>query len=253
MKRVARFVVLLALGMHVPGASAADLESSSPALDILVYGASGDIGRHVVDEALARGHRVKAVSRDPARIDRRHPHLTVNRGDILDPESIRSLIGGRDIVVVSVRGVIGEPSDPENSVALKGLRHVVEAARESPVPGPRILHVGGAGSLELEPGRLLADALPGLFMSQTLETEIRAQVLALEYLRGVDDVAWTYITPPKVLTERKRTGRYRIGGDRMMEDEYGASTISRADFAVALIDEAERGDYLRQRFSVARR
>ncbi|NNL03835.1 MAG: hypothetical protein HKO85_01005, partial [Xanthomonadales bacterium] len=111
---------------------------------------------------------------------------------------------------------------------------------------------GGAGTLELASGQLLADALPGVFMNRELRTEIAAQVRALDYLRRVDDVAWTYITPPKVLSERKRTGRYRIGGDRMLEDERGASAISRADFAVAVVDEAERGRFIRQRFSVAR-
>lgn len=227
-------------------------EPAEKALKILVFGASGKIGSHVVDEALARGHAVTAVSRDPARIEKHHPRLSVEQGDILDPPDVRSLVERQDIVVVSVRGVVGDSGDPEDAVALQGLRNVVGAVRGSDSRETRVLHVGGSGSLEVAPGRLLADELPGLFIDKALETEIEAQVLALEYLRGIEDVAWTYITPPKVLSERERTGRYRIGGDRMLEDDRGASAISRADFAVAVIDEAERGRFVRQRFSVAR-
>jgi putative NADH-flavin reductase len=67
----------------------------------------------------------------------------------------------------------------------------------------------------------------------------------------VTDVKWTYATPAKNFTDGKRTGKFRIGGDQLMEDENGKSTISRADFAVALIDEAETAQHIRQRFSVA--
>ncbi|MBT8055508.1 MAG: NAD(P)H-binding protein [Gammaproteobacteria bacterium] len=251
---MARLTLLLVLSALFGCQSTAETspEPAPQPLHVLVYGASGNIGRHIVDEALARGHLVTGVTRDPSRIKRRHPGFSVVQGDILEPNSIRSLIADRDIIVISVRGILGNSEDPEDAVALRGLRAVVETVRESGKAGPRVLHVGGAGTLELASGQLLADALPGVFMNRELRTEIAAQVRALDYLRGVDDVAWTYITPPKVLSERKRTGRYRIGGDRMLEDERGASAISRADFAVAVVDEAERGRFIRQRFSVAR-
>jgi putative NADH-flavin reductase len=250
---MARLTILLVLSVLF-GCQSTAMTPPAPAarpLQILVYGASGNIGHHIVDEALARGHLVTGVSRDPSRIEQRHSGFSIVQGDILEPDSIRSLIAGRDIIVISVRGILGDSEDPEDAVALRGLRAVVETVRESGKAGPRVLHVGGAGTLELASGQLLADALPGVFMNRDLRTEIAAQVRALDYLRGVDDVAWTYITPPKVLSEHQRSGRYRISGDRMLEDERGASAISRADFAVAVVDEAERGRFVRKRFSVA--
>lgn len=220
-------------------------------LSFIVYGASGKVGSHVVEEALARGHRVTAVSRDPARITRTHENLQAVRGDILDKAGVSSLLAGHDLVVVSVRGVTGDGSDPSQAVALAGLNNVVEALRESGNGTTRVLHVGGAGSLEIEPGVLLADRLPALFMPRSLETEVAAQIEALEYLRGVDDVSWTYVTPPRTFTSGRRTGDYRIGGNRLLEDRNGRSRISRADFAVALVDEAENGVYGNRRMSVA--
>ena len=237
------FVLLLA------GTVTADERGES--LSILVYGASGKVGSHIVDEALARGHRVTAVSRDPARIDRRHDRLAAVGGDILDPDSVSGLVAGHDLVVVSVRGVTGEGRSPQDAVTLAGLKNVVTALRQPGNETRRVIYVGGAGSLELEDGVLLAERLPALFMPRSLEVEVAAQVEALAYLRGIEDVSWTYITPPRSFTRGERTGNYRIGGDRLLEDRNGMSRISRADFAVALIDEAENTEHVNRRISVA--
>ena len=80
---------------------------------------------------------------------------------------------------------------------------------------------------------------------------IIGQIWALDFLRSVTDVDWTYITPPKHFTNGKRTAVFRVGGDRMMKDAHGRSRVSRADFAVAVIDEAERAEHVRQRISIA--
>lgn len=227
------------------------VESGRHSLKILVYGASGKVGSQVVDEALNRGHRVTAVSRDPGKISRSHQHLTVVRGDVLEPASVAGLVSGQDVIIVSVRGIAGNSKDPADAVTRLAAGNVVDALRENGNETGRLLHVGGAGSLEIKPGVLLADRLPRLFMPKSLELEIEGQILTLEYLRSVSDVDWTYATPPRNLTRGKRTGKYRIGGKQLMEDQNGKSSISRADFAVALIDEAENAAYVRQRFSVA--
>jgi putative NADH-flavin reductase len=111
--------------------------------------------------------------------------------------------------------------------------------------------VGGSGSLEVEPGVLFAERLPKIILPKGLEVEILGQILALEFLCKVDNVKWTYVTPPKSFSNGPRTGTYRIGGDRALEDERGRTRLSRADFAVALIDEAEQAAHVRERISVA--
>ena len=220
-------------------------------LEILVYGASGKVGTHVVEEGLHRGHRITAVSRDPGRITRAHEYLQVEQGDILDPDGVLDLVRGTDIVVISVRGVTGDRQDAVDAVPYLGLKNVVEALRKAGRSAARLIHVGGSGSLEVEPGKLFADQLPEFLLPKHLELEIAGQVAALGYLRTVTDVKWTYATPAKNFTNGKRTGEFRIGGDRLMEDARGRSRISRADFAVAVIDEAENAEFVRDRFSVA--
>jgi len=257
-KRAAGIVLLVVIGFSVAltanswwdERSAHKTEAGSGSLKILVYGATGKVGGHVVAEALNRGHLVTAVSRDPSRITNSHDHLTAVKGDILDPDSVAELVVDQDIVIVSVRGIAGKSKKPEDAVPRIGVERVVNALRDSGDTAVRLIHVGGSGSLEVEPGVVYADKLPKVLLPKSLELEIAGQVLALEYLRTVTDVKWSYATPAKNFTNGERTGVFRIGGDQLLEDSRGRSRISRADFAVALIDEAENADYIRQRFSV---
>jgi len=243
-----RFLFTLFLLLIAFGAAHADDVSG---LKILVYGATGKVGTHVVDEALARGHIVTAVSRDPSQISRRHQDLFAVKGDLLDAESIASLVIDQDVIIISVRGIIGKSKNPEDALQRIAVEKVVNVLREIGDDAPRLIHVGGSGTLEVEPGVLYADKIPRIFLPKSLEMEIQGQILALEYLRTVTDVKWSYATPAKNFTNAERTGDFRIGGDKLLEDKRGKSRISRADFAVALIDEAESAAHVRARFSVA--
>jgi hypothetical protein len=224
---------------------------ADPTLDIVIYGATGEVGLHVMQEALDRGHRVTAVSRNPAQLEMQHPNLSVVKGDLLDTASVTETVTGQDVVVLSVRGVIGASDSPESALQFIAAEILVDVLFRLEDRAPRLIHVGGSGSLEVEPGILFAAKLPKILLPKDLEVEILGQILALEFYRKVDDVKWTYITPPKNFTNGPRTGVYRIGGDRALEDERGKTRVSRADFAVALIDEAEQARHVRGRFSVA--
>ena len=173
------------------------------------------------------------------------------KGDLLDPVSVSSIVGGKDVVIVSVRGVIGKSGDATRALQYIAAERLVDALYPLADDGARLLHIGGSGSLEVRPGVLFSDTLPRFILPRGLKTEIDGQILALEFFRKVDDVRWTYITPPKSFNNRSRTGNYRIGGDRALEDDRGRTRISRADFAVAVIDEAETAGHVRQRVSIA--
>lgn len=237
-------LVLLVAPGHVTA------QAGSNSLKVLVYGATGKVGNQAVSEALNRGHIVTAVSRDPSRIIQTHEKLTAVQGDVLDPESVASLVIGQDVVIISVRGVLGKSKDPNDAVPLIAVKNLVSTLRDMGDTAPRLIHVGGSGSLEVKPGVSYADTLPMLFIPRKLQVEIEGQVLALQYLRTVTDVDWSYATPAKNFTNGKRTGIFRIGGDQLLESSSGRSRISRADFAVALIDEVETAEHIRQRYSV---
>lgn len=250
--KIAQLVLLPALILVLAGGASLSWFEAAAAepLKLLVYGATGRVGSRVVDEALDRGHRVTAVSRDPSRIEKRHDNLGAVRGDVLDRASVSELIEGQDVVLVAVRGAVDKSKDPAKTVHRLAVEVIVEAMREMGPSAPRLIFSGGAGSLEIEPGVIYADKLP-FFLPGFVKQEIKGHILVLEYLQGVDDVRWTYVSPPKKFKPGKRTGKYRIGGDKMLTDERGKSRISMEDFAIALVDEAENGRFVGQRFSVA--
>ncbi len=237
--------VLVAVGLVSDGHAA-----TSDGLKIMVYGATGRVGSRVVNEALDRGHEVIAVSRDPAGIKQQHARLSTAKGDVLDRESVVGLVSDQDVIVVSVRGSVNKSKDPEQTVHYMAADILVGVLRNMGDRAPRLIYVGGAGSLEVEPGVLYADGLPK-FMPRFIRQEIQGHILTLEYLRTVDDVRWTYISPARKFKPGKRTGIYRIGGDQMLLDKKGKSKISMEDFAVALIDEAENSAHVGKRFSDA--
>lgn len=224
---------------------------SGEALDIVIYGATGEVGSHVVREALDRGHRVTAVSRHPEQVEMQHANLTIVKGDLLDSNSVAGTVAGQDVVILSVRGVIGDSGTPESALQFIAAETLVDVLYRTGDEAPRLLHVGGSGSLEVEPGVLFAWKLPTFVLPKSLEIEIVGQILALEFYRKVDDVNWTYVTPPMNFTNGRRTGVFRIGGDRALKDKRGRCRLSRADFAVAMIDEVEQAKYVRKRISVA--
>jgi putative NADH-flavin reductase len=220
-------------------------------LDIVIYGATGEVGSHAVHEALRRGHRVTAVTRNPAQVDLQHANLSIVEGDLLNKAGVAGTVSGKDVVIVSVRGVLGNSKKPVSALQFIAAVTLVDVLFRMGNSAPRLIHVGGSGSLEVEPGVLYAAKLPKILLPKNLEVEILGQILTLEFFRKVDDVNWTYVTPPKNFTNGPRTGVFRIGGDRALEDWRGRTRLSRADFAVALIDEAEQAAHPRQRISVA--
>ena len=243
--------VVLLIAVFVTSGFVSDGYTATPdGLNILVYGATGRVGSRVVNEALDRGHTVTAVSRDPSRIKQQHDKLSTAKGDVIDQGSVDELVSGHDVIVVSVRGSVDKSKDPEKTVHRMAAEILVGVLRGKGDSAPRLIFVGGAGSLQIEPGVLYAEDLPKL-MPGFIRQEIQGHLLTLEYLRTVDDVGWTYISPAKKFKPGKRTGIYRIGGDEMLLDKKGKSKISMEDFAVALIDEVENSAHVMERFSVA--
>ncbi|WP_030261932.1 NAD(P)-dependent oxidoreductase [Streptomyces sp. NRRL B-24484] len=210
---------------------------------IAVFGANGSIGRCIVTEALARGHRVTAAVRDPGRYQGLTPEVA--RGDVLAAEDVARVAEGQDALVSAVGGGDGP-----------GTRRLVEPAARSLVAGlralgsaaPRLIVVGGAGSLETAPGVRVWDT-PGL--PADVRQMMHAHGEALAFLRTVADLQWTVLSPAADLLPGERTGHYRTDTDRLVIDAEGRSAVSIPDFAVALVDEIEQPRHLGERFTCA--
>lgn len=105
--------------------------------------------------------------------------------------------------------------------------------------------------------QVLLEVAPGvkLFDTPKLPKEALPESIAgglfLDQLRREEALDWTFISPAALFFEGPRTGSYRVGGDQLLTDADGKSTISFADYAIALADEVEAPKHRRARFSVA--
>src|SRR5210317_726100 len=116
-----RIIIMPLVLILVAGVAHAD-----DALDIVIYGATGAVGSYIVQEALDRGHRVTAVSRNPEQVVMQHDNLSVVKGDLLDTASVTATVTGRDVVILSVRGVIGDSGMPENALQFMAAETLVD-------------------------------------------------------------------------------------------------------------------------------
>jgi uncharacterized protein len=211
---------------------------------IAVFGSTGTLGSRITREALDRGHHVTAVVRASSSTPPTHPALRVTTGDVLDPASIAAAVAGHDVVISAVGGGDGAA---HQAVVKPSAVALVEALRRLGDQAPRLIAVGGAGSLTTADGTQVWDT-PGL--PEDLLLIMHAHGDALDHYRTVQDVDWTNLSPAATIAPGERTGRYRTGLDDLLVDAAGASAISAEDYAVAVLDEVERPQHRGRRFTV---
>lgn len=210
---------------------------------IAVIGGGGMIGRRIVQEMLDRGHTVSIVVRDRAKVGETHGPLTVVEGDVLDHVALAELGAGSDVVVSAVGTARAE--EPDYSIYVRAAESLVTALRRLDDAAPRLIVVGGVGSLLDTSGRLLLDRV-----AEDRLPEHLGQKAALDFYLTVTDVRWTYISPPGRIAPGERAGVYRTAGDELLVDGAGDSSISMEDYAVAIADEVETPRHVGRRFTV---
>jgi uncharacterized protein len=213
-------------------------------MKVLVFGGSGVIGRAITAELLERGHTVTAASRSGAPVE----GLVVQAvtGDARDPGSVARLATGQDAVASAIGPRHGTGEDPADSL-LAAARGLAEGLRRAGVR--RLVVVGGAGSLEVAPGKRMVDSPE--FPPDRKPTALAHARTLDEVYRGIHDLDWTYVSPAGVIGPGERTGEFRVGGDQLLVDESGQSRISIPDYAIAFADELEDGEAFRRRITVA--
>ena len=209
-------------------------------MNIALIGASGFIGSALLAEALARGHSVTAIVTKPEKLTP-SPQLRALACDVQDSAALSATLRGNDAVISAFSG--HAQADTEDYY-LRGMRSIIAAANQAKVP--RLLVVGGAGSLEVAPGLQLLDTpeFPAMY-KPTAEGARKA----LELLRGEKALDWTMLSPSAVIAPGERTGKFRLGGDQLLTGADGASKISVQDYAVAMVDELEKPAHSRRRFT----
>ncbi len=114
----------------------------------------------------------------------------------------------------------------------------------------RLLVVGGAGSLYVNPEHTVTVDMDKNFPQAWLPIS-HAHGDALNFLKNSKNLKWTYISPAADFqAEGERSGEYTLAGEEFTLNSKGESTISYADYAIALVDEIISGNHINERISV---
>lgn len=197
-------------------------------MKIALIGSTGRIGRHLAQEARSRGHKVRSLLH--AARSTLEEDATTRVADVFDGAALADAVRGQDAIV----SAYGAPADAPHLLPL-ATAAIVKAATVAGVR--RLVTVGGAGALEVQPGVRLADTAG---FPPSLLPKVRAHADALSVLAG-SGLHWTCVAPAVQIGPGERTGRYRLAVGAV-----AGSSISYPDFACALLDELEGDRHPRQ-------
>ncbi len=200
-------------------------------MKIALIGATGKIGSKVLHELETRGHIVTAISRHAEGAAEAQARIPCDGND---SAKLAQCLKGHDAVVASV------PFAPGLS------EHIMAAVKQAGVK--RFVVVGGAGSLEIAPGKTLKETLN---LPEAIMKFLDEAAATLGRLRAEPSLDWTFFSPAAEIGPGERTGHFRLGGDQLVKDADGKSRISYDDYAIALVDELERPQHVRRRFTAA--
>lgn len=212
--------------------------------NVTLIGASGFVGTAILNELLARGHRVTAVIRNPGKIGIKSPSLTVVQADVTDTSALVAACKGRDAVISAYNPGWTNPNIYEET--LRNYPLILEAVRQSGVR--RLLCVGGAGTLFCAPGLRVVDS--GVIPDAIMGGVRSLGEFYLNTLMNEKEIDWIFFSPAGTLEPGKRTGKFRLGKDDLIVDENGNSHISVEDYAVAMVDELENPKHHYERFTI---
>ena len=201
---------------------------------IVIFGATGRTGHHLVAEALSAGYEVRVLVRDASRLPVRHKRLQIVEGDVLDTTAVEQAVSSTDAVL----SVLGHTKTSTNEVQTVGAENIVGAMKKNSVS--RLISLTGAGVRDEKDRPKLVDKLFGLLLKilqpAVLEdAERHAEVIKAS---GLD---WVIVRAPR-LTDGPRTGEYRVG----YVGKNSGTKISRADVAGFMLGQLTADEYLHQ-------
>lgn len=201
-------------------------------MKLIIFGATGTVGRQVVEQALNQGHSVTAFARNPDRLDLQHPRLQRMRGDVMDFEVVKQGIQGQDAVVC----VLGSGKKLTGTVRSGGTRKIIQAMEEMGVRRLICQSTLGAGDSWGSLNFYWKYVMFGLILRNVFADHEKQE----EYVRQ-SQLDWTIVRPGAFL-DGELTGHYRHGFPGT--DSSSQLKISRADIADFILKQLSDNTYL---------
>jgi putative NADH-flavin reductase len=203
-------------------------------LRVAIFGASGRTGRPLVEQALAAGHEVRVLVRDPSKFQIRHARLAVVHGDVLDAAKVGEIIAGTDAVL----NALGQTKTSPKDVQTRGTENIVAAMEGHGVR--RLVSLTGAGVRDPRDEPKLVDRAI-TFLLKRLQPDVLEDGVRHSEVIKRSDLDWVIVRGPR-LTEGPKKGEYRVG----MVGKNSGTRISRADLAEFMLGQLTTDTHLRQ-------
>lgn len=204
---------------------------------ITVFGASGSVGRHVVEQALRNGHDVTAFTRDRARITASDPRLEIVEGDATDPEALLPAVKGVDAVIVA----LGDGR--KGGIREAGTAAVIDAMESAGVRRLICQSTIGVGDSRGNLTFWWKYVVFGALLRPAYQDHVRQEELV-----RASALDWT-IVRPSAFTDGPVTGGYRHGFDG--QDRTTQLKIARADVAHFLIGQLDDDSHVGRAVSLS--
>lgn len=213
--------------------------------NVLLIGATGFVGSAILRELVNRGHKVTAVARNTDKV-MKDDNVTAVKADVADVDEIAKLAEGKDAVISAYNPGWANP-DIKHLIETNYPK-ILEAAKKGGVR--RLLIVGGAGTLFVKPGLRVVDS--GAIPEAIMDGVRPLGNFYLDTLTKENDIDWVFLSPAGTFDEKgERTGIFRLGKDDLIVDpKTGTSHISVEDYAVAMVDELEKEQHHKERFTL---
>jgi len=215
-------------------------------MKVALIGASGFVGKAILNELVSRGNEVIAIARDTAKIESNDEQVSKVAVDVLETEKLAAVLAGADAVVSAFNAGWTNPNLYNDTV--EGANAIQAAVKASGVK--RYIFIGGAGTLQIDGHQLVdgpdfpAEIKPGA-------TAVRDYFNTLKQEKELD---WLFFSPAIEMHQGitiGRTGKYRLGKTSPVFNDEGRSILSVEDLAIVIADELENNAHHQEQFTAA--
>ena len=203
---------------------------------IAVFGANGPTGRLLTGQALAAGHQVAAVTRQPDSFPLRHDRLEVVGSDVLDPAAVDAAVAKRDAVL----STLGVPAGKEPiSTYSRGVANIVAAMKQHEVRRLAVVSSSGVDPQPYSDGGFLFNRVLLPYVTQVLGKTLYDDMRRMEALVRASDLDWTIVRPSGLYHLRSVTDY------ALVEGHADGRFTARADLAASMLALLDDDRYLR--------
>lgn len=208
-------------------------------MKLIVFGATGTVGKHVVQQALEQGHEVAAFSRNPQNLNLSHPKLKLAKGDVNQLSDCETALKGMEAAIIT----LGSGKSRKNTVRSVGTQNIIEAMQKQGVDRLICQTTLGCGDSQGNLNFFWKHIMFGWFLKPVfLDHELQESLVSQSRLK------WSLVRP-SAFTDGERTGRYDHG---FKADARGLKLkIARADVADFILKELKTNQYVHQAAGVS--